>query len=200
MFALLSAMVLLSGCLGLLDGEDEVEDLGEDKELDFAYTGILTISYSKDFPEIQASSTMNVELKKSGEFIIGNGEAAPFEADDEKQLDSGKIRQKDHGTLQTSPEGGVVIFRGEDRFVAIDVKVSISGEQETFAWDEDSMTWRSMGKVPYQVDDPIQPPVEFDIFNSTAFNGQTITGSAPQAFGSTVTYSWTLFLSKSLIG
>jgi len=193
----LAIFILSAGCLDLPGDEDEVEDMGEEKELPFDYNGILTVTYSRDFPDLSASVSMDVELKTDGSFLIGVGSPSSYAGDEVMDIEGGKVRQKETGTLDAGSGSGVVIVRGGITALAIELSVTITGEQETFAWDEDSKTWISMAKVPYTIDDPIASPVEFDLLNSTAFTGQSFIETAPQAFGSTVTHSWNLILFKA---
>lgn len=182
--------LLIAGCIQLPEEEEE-----DELELDTGYSGTLTISYRRDFPSVSAKVEMNVDIAKNGEVTVGAGSSSSYEGDETKEIDGGRIRNTDMGSLTAGSGSAVTILRGSDLFVAISIKVHVKGEQETFAWDEEHMTWYSMAKIPYDVEDPIQPPVEFRV-GDVALSPGIVSHTAPQAFGS-VTYSWSLLLMAS---
>jgi hypothetical protein len=193
--ALITSMLLLGcGCIDIPGiGDDDANE--ETKELSRNYDGTLTLTYSKTYPAFTASTSMGVEVAMSGLVSVGSASPASWDADEVKEIDDGQIRQKDSGSLSITLGSSVTIVRGTDEYVALDVHVTITGEQETFAWDEDHMTWFSVAKVPYSVEDPMSPPLEFDLALATTPNtGTVMTATAPQAFDSTVTYTWKLVM------
>jgi len=195
LFAVLTVFAISCGCLNISPSDDD-EDLKT--TLSHSYSGTLDITYSRDFPSFEATTQAFVSISKDGIVGIIDGTPAIYDADDVLEVEGGQIRQRETGTLSHSGGSGVVIIRGEDEFVSLSLQVKITGEQETFAWDEDTMSWISVSKVPFDLDDPIKPPVEFSIFNATAGDGSTFKTSAPQVFG-IVTYVWKLVLIPSLI-
>jgi hypothetical protein len=197
--SMLSCALLFSiGCVELPDmDDDEMDD--ETAQLSKNYIGTLTLTYTKTFPAFTASTSMNVDVAKSGLITVGSASPASWDADEVKKIDDGQIRQTDSGSLSVTHGSSVTIVRGTDEYVALDVHVTITGEQETFAWDEEHMTWFSMAKVPYTVEDPMSPPLEFDVaLSTTPQTGTVLTATAEQAFGSTVTYTWNLMLIPGL--
>jgi hypothetical protein len=194
LFAVLTALAISCGCLSISSSDDE-----EDAKttLSHSYSGTLDITYSRDFPSFEATTQAFVSISKEGIVGIIDGTPAIYDADDILQVDGGQMRQRETGTLSHSGGSGVVIIRGEEEFVSLSINVNIKGEQETFAWDEDTMSWISVSKVPFDLDDPIEPPVEFNIYNATAGDGLAFTTRSPQISGY-VTYEWKLFLIPSI--
>ena len=188
MLLVLLAVPLLSGCLD--DGADDLPDLSR------AYLGALTLTYSRDFPSFEAMVSMNVTVQKDGSVEIGAGQPALYEGDDEQVIEGSKVRVREAGTVTVTPGSGDAYVKWGNELITLSCSVTISGEQETYAWDEDTMSWISVMKTPFEVTDPIDPPFKFDIADAV-MNNAFKTATAPQAFG-TVTYEWSLVLTPSL--
>ncbi|MCU0799750.1 MAG: hypothetical protein MUC62_08790 [Candidatus Thermoplasmatota archaeon] len=197
LFAVLlsTALLLCIGCVELPGSEEEDDD--DTAQLSKDYTGTLDITYSRDFPSFEATSQAFVRISKDGKVGITPGTPAIYDADDILQIEGGQMRQRETGTLSLSGGSGVVIIRGVDEFVALSIDTKIAGEQETFGWDEQTMSWISLATVPFDLEDPIEPPVEFNIFNATAGDGLAFTTRSPQISGY-VTYEWRLVLIPSI--
>ena len=194
LFAVLTAIAISCGCLGILQSDDE-EDVRT--TLSHSYTGTLDITYARDFPSFKAKTQAFVSISKEGKVSFIEGTPAIYDADDVLEVEGGQMRQRETGTLSHSGGSGVVIIRGEEEFVSLSIKVNIKGEQETFAWDDETKQWISMATAPFDLDDPIKPPVEFNIYNSTAGDGLAFTTRSPQISGY-VTYEWKLVLIPSI--
>ncbi len=194
---LLPVMLFATGCIDTSDMEGEDDD--QSPNLSKSYNGTLTLTYSKTFPAFTATTTMSVKVQKSGEITIGSAPPASWDADEVKAVEDDQIRQKDSGSLSITQGSSVTILRGTDEFVALDVHVTFTGEQETFAWDDEHKTWFSVANIPYTVEDPMSPPLEFSVAEAAdPFSGAVMTHTAPQALDSTVTYTWKLFLIPGL--
>lgn len=167
----------------------------EDPKPDANYIGLLTLEYSRTFPEFTAMVIMEVEIDKSGEVYISQPDQANYDSgEDEIVIEDSKIKQQETGTITITSLSGTYKEIDGDGFLSVHASTLIDGTQTTWGWDDD-LGWVLPIEVPFSLEDPIESPMNFNIDDAVINASGSFLGTTIQVppFGS-MTYTWTLGL------
>jgi hypothetical protein len=166
----------------------------ENPKPDSNYVGILTLEYSRSFPEFSTTITMEVEIDKSGEIYISEPDQVEYSGEDEMDLDGSLIRQNETGTITITSLNGAFKEKNGEGYLSVNAHTLIDGIQITWAWDDD-LGWIQLIEEPFSLEDPVESPMDFNIDDAVvaAEGSQLGATMVVEPFG-TVTYMWTLIL------
>ena len=181
---LLTAAVLLTQCA---TGDEEKDD--EDKPSN-EYSGVLTLTYARDFPDFSSTVSIEVDVYKSGDVLLSSPNQVPYSGTEQKQIMEALVKIEETGTITvTSLSGTWKKIDGEEYF-EFNANTLIDGTSKVWTWVENQ--WFQTLDQPFTIEDPVDTPLRFSI--STATTGEaTFTATAAGAYGS-ATYTWTLGL------
>lgn len=168
---------------------------GDNNNLSHSYTGVLSVEYSKGFPDFTAKAKLNVGLDKSGVFTFtGNGDMDEFDEEDILYEDGKpvtKIRMA--GTLMFNGAQGDISISGEDEFAMIKVSANLYVQMIVWAWDDELGWIQMMDELHTQQDQYSDGAMQFNILHASSLNGQDIKSTLPDIQG-TFTYGYNLTL------
>lgn len=168
-------------------------------ELSHSYTGVLSVEYTKGFPEFTSSAKLDVDIQKDGTVTFtGGGDSDEFEAEDilyEDGKPATKIKMT--GTLVFNGAQGEVMIADDVEYVLIKVSSSLYVQMTVWAWD-DELGWIQMVDLPQTQEDKYSDgPLQFGILAASSLNGQSIKKTLPDIQG-TFTYGYNLTLIPGL--
>ncbi|MBK7631935.1 MAG: hypothetical protein IPJ23_14750 [Ignavibacteriales bacterium] len=120
-------IVLFTGC-----SKDETET-GPKEYLDYEYTGTLRLHFTNDFPSIDKTVSVNVQINKYGDMTFGTGSVS-YDADE----NNGQTRIRRNGTLTLNPNGSYFFDNMSDKF---DVKENTTINETMTVWYGDGVNW-----------------------------------------------------------
>ncbi len=120
-------IVLFTGC-----SKDETET-GPKEYLDYEYTGTLRLHFTNDFPSIDKTVSVNVQINKYGDMTFGTGSVS-YDADE----NNGQTRIRRNGTLTLNPKGNYLFENGKDLF---EVNENTTIQETMTIWYGDGVNW-----------------------------------------------------------
>jgi hypothetical protein len=168
-------------------------------ELSNSYTGVLSVEYTKGFPEFTSTAKLNVDIQKDGTITFsGGGDSDEFEAEDilyEDGKPATKIKMT--GTLVFNGAQGEAMIADSSEYVLIKVSSSLYVQMTVWAWDDD-LGWMQVIDLPHTQEDKYSDgPLQFRILDASSINGQSIKRTLPDVQG-TFTYGYNLTLIPGL--
>ncbi len=177
-------LLLLSFMLVQCNKKDD--DLTPDEWLDHSYAGILSVQFTLDYPEVTASTTMDVLIDKElGAVQISSGSLS-FEGE---TIIEGDAKITRSGTWSFYPTGYLV--NPDNPAVFIDGGLVIENDvQKIYAKDEHG-AWQLVSTIHY---DPAEPNADLTFnLDEAVLGGATVT-----AAGSPFSWLWKLDLTVGL--
>lgn len=122
-----SFFVLFISC-----SKDETET-GPKEYLDYEYVGTLRLHFTNDFPSIDKTVDVTVNINKFGEMTFGAGSIS-YDADE----NNGQTRIKRTGSLTLRPNGS---YFSDDMIDKFDVKENTTINETMTVWYGDGVNW-----------------------------------------------------------
>jgi len=161
-------------------------------QLTTGYLGTLTLEYSRTFPPFSNIVTNDIDITKAGIVTIDQPEVANYDATDEV---AETVKLKEKGSVTVSNLKGTIKYTDEDEYVVINAYSLIKGETTVWGWDDD-LGWIFPQTIPFEVEDPIENPLNFNIAEST-LTGDDIDATVAGYMGN-MTFRWSLILVPKL--
>ena len=120
-------LLLASAC-----SKDETET-GPKEYLDHEYSGRLRLHFTNDFPSLDKTVDVNVQINKYGEMTFGTGSVS-YDADE----NNGQTRIRRKGTLTLNPNGSYFFDNMIDKF---DVNENTTINETMTVWYGDGVNW-----------------------------------------------------------
>jgi hypothetical protein len=168
-------------------------------ELSHSYSGVLSVEYTKGFPEFTSTAKLNIDIQKDGTVTFsGGGNSDEFEAEDilyEDGKPATKIKMT--GSLVFNGAQGEMMIADTNEFVLIKVSSILYVQMTVWAWD-DELGWMQVIDLPQTQEDKYSDgPLQFRILDASSLNGQSIKKTLPDVQG-TFTYGYNLTLIPGL--
>lgn len=170
----------------------------EDPTPDANYTGTLTLEYSRTFPELTASVPIDVQVYKSGDVSITDPAQEAYSGEDIMELGGGaRVKLNETGTITITSLNGEWKVIGDQEYLSVNSNTLIDGTQNIWGWDDD-YGWILVGdNLPFSVEDPIVPPLNF-LISEAMLSGAVLGVTQNTQYGSLV-YKWTLRLTPEIV-
>lgn len=120
-------IILIIAC-----SKDENET-GPKEYLDHEYVGTLRLHFTNDFPSLDKTVDVTVNINKYGEMAFGTGSVS-YDSDE----NNGQTRIRRNGTLTLRPNGKYFFENLEDMF---DVKENTTINETMTVWYGDGVNW-----------------------------------------------------------
>lgn len=129
------------------------KDKDDQQMLTTSYLGVLTLKYSRDFPDFSQSIGMNVDINKAGDVTFGNGGSKDFDATGIKNDDRGNpaLKLKMKGSLVFNSAKGRCNVLNNQELLFVSVDSQVSGTMTIWIWDNDKKEWIEPPSVPHVI-------------------------------------------------
>ena len=168
---------------------------GGEEQLSHAYTGVLSLEYTKGFPAYSCTTSLELDIQKDRSMTFtGGGDTRDFEAEDILYEDGKPVTKiRIDGTLVFNGAQGEVRDINNEECAMIRVSSSLYVQMTVWAWD-DELGWIQMLDLPHtQQDNYSDGEMQFTLLNASSANGQDIKSTLPDIQG-TFTYGYNLTL------
>ena len=170
----------------------------EDPKPDANYIGLLTLEYSRTFPEFTAIVIMEVEIDKSGEVYISDPDQVDYSGENEMDVEGGKVKMNETGNITITSLAGAYKEISGTGYLSVNASTLIDGTQTTWGWDDD-LGWVFPIEVPFTLEDPIESPMNFNIDEAVVPTvGSKLGANIPVPPFGYETFTWTLVLTVRL--
>lgn len=163
--------------------------------LDHSYAGVLSVQYSKDFPDFDATAQLSVEITKEGVLTFsGGGDSDEFEAEDVMYNDGKPFTKvRITGTLVFNGAQGRVMLSGNEAYAMVRVNSDLNVQMIVWAWDEDLGWVQILDQMQNQQDKYSDGEFQYKFIDASSPSGQDIKRTLPDLQG-TFTYGYNLTL------
>ncbi len=163
------------------------------------YLGVLSVEYTRGFPQYTATAKLDVDVRQDGTIIFsGGGDSDEIDAEDILYEEGKPVTKiKVTGTLVFNGAQGEAVISGSDELARIRVSSDLFVQMTVWAWDDD-LGWIQMFDMPHtQQDQYSDGDLEFNINTACSSSGHDIKATFPDIQG-TFTYGYNLSLVPGL--
>jgi hypothetical protein len=189
LFMIALAVMFSAGC--------KKKDTNNSPALAHAYSGSITLEYSKGFPQFSVSVMTDAAVAKDGKVTFGPGDSDTYDKED-IYYEGGKPATKIHmsGTLTFHEAKGEYRVISGKEYLLVWVHTSNVGRMTVWAWD-DELGWIQVLDTPYAYEDTYNDGQMQFLLDDAVISGALVSKTLPDLQG-TFTYGYTLRLTIGL--